>query len=782
MASSTPVVSRTATRASNDQTAKRLRPSSASSTPGPAEKKRRTGEPGLELLNAAPERTRDLVPSLEKILEEAKAQREQIHDYKTRMRLYESKVRAMQRVIDDYASGNEVNDELQAQAEKFANQLRKKAEQLEKKDGELAASFNEKTSLKKTVSVLMKQLDAEKKKSGELERVNDKLEERVKSFGDEVAELSIRRKELSKNFTEKKNEVESLRKRLETAEKRLKKAQEDIAAAHEQTEQCRQKIKEAVKPGKAAVQALEKQAGELKKEIKKLSKEDTERGKQIATLEKKVKTVEERLKMAREKKGACDICGNLTFHILLQLLSHFLEEQEPSGAASLVALKDWFEHCLKKFPEFGNFQQRGKDWLLSHPDRLASLGGGSRQEAPENRSAPEADLTRDENCAMCSNEEVAKVVYWAVQACQDPENSAFWHSELFQHIHAWHDSYANLIHVCQAGENLVQADIQRKQKEAAQRQGDTSNDEVDQEEVEEALTSKTPQEEYYIFLFRAQQILKLFAERDMHLLEFGGAFKDLKAKIDTRKKDGVSKWDFQDRLDAGRMLLEERIKFWAETPGDHGVESGESTDCTAISVELPAKLVAMMKDLEDKTKEVQEKTREVNEKKRELEARKEEAAKVRARAAEAHEDCASFSQFTKQVQDFTTLPLQKRYGIPRTVTGAPLIRRDTCHPPTQIQSTFMGFLTKDTHAEEHVGVDQGVANEAQRLSCAESLESCAMKGVCNPDECPSPISEEMADSTAKDIGCDHDGTQPTDDEFGLSQQTKESLLHSGGIQ
>lgn len=56
-----------------------------------------------------------------------------------------------------------------------------------------------------------------------------------------------------------------------------------------------------------------------------------------------------------------------------------------------------------------------------------------------------------------------------------------------------------------------------------------------------------------------------------------------------------------------------------------------------------------------------------------------------------------------------------------------------------------------------------------------------MKGVCSPQKCSSPLLQELTDGVAKEIDCDHDGTQPTDKEFDGSQQTIGFLRRLGGV-
>lgn len=757
-ASSTPVGSRAVTPVPSNRPAKRPREPSVPSTSRQVEKKVMLDDPRLALLDKALPRTKDFVPMLERLLEDAKTQNRDIHDYKTRVSLLQAEKNRKQKIIDSFNSGNAVSIELQAQSDKFASLLQRKTEQLGRKDEELAEMSQKRTEWKKRYLELKKDAEAEGKSVGRLGSAKDRLQEKVESLEETARSLSNDKKAMSKEFTAKRNEAESLNRKLGSTEKKLEKAKKKIADLEEDVEGWKEELSNSQKILKEERSERKKEHSGLNQEIKELNREDKKKGGTIEVLRKKLNDTEARLKNAKDKKGYCDLCGNRVFQLFLHFAFQFCEDYQHDKSTSPAQLQNIIEMAQKKFSELSDMRNKGKNHVLRNP-RLYEIKDEAPKASTINNSGLVAEAAKDGLCEMCSNDEVAKALYWVVEACQNPENSEFWHPELVRHMYAWHDSFPKIVERCEAGCQLVRPANQSTDEETEEEQAEGNNDEVHME-AEDPVKSKMPHEEYYILLVRVQQTLQVFADLNMPLLELGGAYKDFKGKVDKRKEDGASKFSFQDRLDGGKLLLEERVKYWADMTDDRRVESGESVDHTPMSVKPPANLVKLLKELEEK---------------------KNELAGVLARAAESRESRASFDQFMGEVEDSAYTSLAEEYGVPFSHTGVPLVRQKLSHLPTQIQATPERPRLQHTQPEQKVDDEKRDGEDGAGFSRATSLGSSSMKGVCSPQKCSSPLLQELTDGMAKEIDCDYDGTQPRDEEFNGSQQTIGLLRRLGGV-
>ncbi|KAF4312006.1 hypothetical protein GTA08_BOTSDO12107 [Botryosphaeria dothidea] len=699
-ASSTPVGSRAVTPVPSNRPAKRPREPSVPSASGPLEKKVMLDDPRLALLDKALPRTKDFVPTLERLLEDAKTQNRDIHDYKTRVSLLQAENNRKQKIIDSFNSGNAVSVELQAQSDKFASLLQRKTEQLGKKDEELAEMSRKRTEWKKQYLELKKGAEAEWKSVGRLGSVKDRLQEKVESLEETARSLSNDKKAMSKEYTAKRNEAESLNRKLGSTEKKLEKAKKKIADLEEDVEGWKEELSNSQKILKEERSERKKEHSGLNQEIKELNREDKKKGGTIEVLRKKLNDTEARLKNAKDKKGYCDLCGNMVFHLFLHFAFQFCEDYQHDNSTSPAQLQKIIEMAQKKFSELSDLRNKGKNHVLRNP-RLYEIKDEPPKASTVNNSGLVAEAAKDGLCEMCSNDEVAKALYWVVEACQNPENSEFWHPELVRHMYAWHDSFPKIVERCEAGCQLVRPANQNTDEETEEEQAEGNNDEVHME-AEEPVKSKVPHEEYYILLLRVQQTLQVFADLNMPLLELGGAYKDFKGKVDKRKEDGGGKFGFQDRLDGGKLLLEERVKCWADMTDDRRVESGERVDHTPMSVKPPANLVKLLKELEQK---------------------KNELAGVLARAAESREGRASFDQFMGEVKDPACTSLAEKYGVPCSHTGVPLVRQKLSHLPTQIQATPERPRLQHTQPEQKVDDEKRDGEDGAGFSRATSLGS-----------------------------------------------------------
>lgn len=760
---------------------KRYLDSSAQSSPGPVEKRQK-----VDLAEASVQQQaklppwKSLVPRVEKLLLEAQAHDRDLETYRARIKELENMAREQQTLLDAYRAEETNLSDSDVNYGKVAGHLERKKVQLEQKGEQLYKMSKEKAELKKKITELRNENAALLKKNEQWEDSDDSLRERLEKQANEYKKLSAEKKEVSKELTAKRNEAESLKKKLQAAEKKLDKAEEKLADLEEDRDEWKEKHKAAMKAGKDVVENKKKATNELNKEIQKLTRDQKAMENTIEKLEENLKKTEERLNKAKDKRSPCELCTSNMWAAALHLTLQACEDQENGQEVSLKVIHRAIKDLAKKLPEIEKIRDAGRAFIPKVPhyfEQKSSKSGGS--------SASGQKALAGGLCAMCSNDEILRALYWVIEACEAPQETDFWHTKLVNQMYAWQDAYPDLIQRCLDGCN-AESPIDVPSDDSDDEEDAEQQDAVDSEEHDvprEKTTEEKIQEkhgEFYILLVRVQQTVQAFHEAGMPLAELGGAFKDLKAELDKRKETGTSSCDMQDRLDLGQKYLAERVKFWAEREENQDAETEQEPDCTPLSVKIPEKIIALTKELEEKKGEVDE-------------LRKEPVG-VPSETSGVQQEGISWTQFKGEVRSHAS-PLAQRFGVPEHSPGVPVKRperlppiesRSHSHVMVEQNSTPVDLSTSTAEEEEE-------ANEARR---EESASSASMDGLSSSQMSPEQPAREMSTERVADgVDTDQNEAHPTDlpeqnvvsgsssptEFFDASQVTMESLLEMGGL-
>lgn len=759
---------------------KRFLDSSAQSSPGPVEKRQK-----VDLAEASVQQQaklppwKSLAPRVEKLLLEAQAHDKDLETYRARIKELENMAREQQTLLDAYRAEETDLSDSDVNYGKVAGHLERKKVQLEQKGEQLYKMSKEKVELKKKITELKNENAALLKKNEQWEDSDDSLRERLEKQANEYKKLSAEKKEVNKELTAKRNEAESLKKKLQTAEKKLDKDEEKIADLTENRDEWKEKHSKAFRAGRTETEKHRKETNELKKEIQKLNKDQDSMENTIEKLRENLEKTVERLNKAKDKRSPCELCTNKMWSAALHLTLQACEDQENGQEVSLEVIHRTLKQLVKKLPEIEKIRDAGREFIPKVPHYFEQKPSDSGGSSASGQKALAGGL-----CAMCTNDEILRALYWVTEACSAPQETDFWHTKLVNQMYAWQEAYPDLIQRCLDGCNAerpidVPSDDSDDEEDAEQQ--DAADSEEHDVPMEKTMEEKIQEKhgELYILLVRVQQTVQAFHEAGMTLAELGGAFTDLKAELDKRKENGTGSCDMQDRLDLGQKYLEERAGFWAERAEDQDSETGQEPDCTPLSVKIPEKIVELLKELE---------------KKGEVDELRKEPVDVPSETTEAQQEGISWTQFKGEVRSHA-IPLAERFGVPEYSPGVP-VRRPERLPPIESrshshvmveQSSTPVDLTASTAKEEEE------VNEACR---EESAGSASMNGLSSSQMSPKPVAREIsAERVADGVDTDRDEAHPADlpeqkvasgsssptEFFDASQVTMESLLDLGGL-
>ncbi|KAF4541527.1 Phenylacetyl- ligase [Lasiodiplodia theobromae] len=704
---------------------KRYLDSTAQSSPGPVEKRQK-----VDLAEASAQQQvklppwKSLVPRVERLLLEAQAHDKDLETYRARIRELENMAREQQTLLDAYRAEETDLSDSDVNYGKVASHLERKKVQLEQKGEQLYKMSKEKVELKKKITELKNENAALLKKNEQWEDSDDILRERLEKQANEYKKLSAEKKEVSKELTAKRNEAESLKKKLQTAEKKLDKDEEKIADLTENRDEWKERYSKAFRAGKTEIEKHRKETNELTKEIQKLNKDQDAMENTIEKLKENLEKTGERLNKAKDKRSPCELCTNKMWAAALHLTLQACEDQENGQDVSLEVIHRMLKQLVEKLPEIEKIRDAGRAFIPKVPHYFEQKSSESAGSSASGQKALAGGL-----CAMCTNDEILRALYWVVEACEVPQETDYWHTKLVSQMYAWQDAYPDLIQRCLDGWNAerpidVPSDDSDDDEEAEQQDaGDSEEHDVPREKtMEEKIQEKHG--EFYILLVRVQQTIQAFHEAGMPLAELGGAFKDLKAELDKRKENGRSSCDMQDRLDMGQKYLEEQVRFWAERADREGVENGEAADCTPLSVEIPKKIVELREELEKSEK------------------MKKDLAGILIRASNAQVHGSSQAQVEREMSAFAG-SLKERYGTPEVRPGVPLQRPEWTPSAAKAQSSLRSMeLQGDMPVELSTSVTER-QDPVSEPSRERSLGSCSMEGLNSPEYSPEPIARDM---------------------------------------
>ncbi|KAB2573340.1 hypothetical protein DBV05_g8024 [Lasiodiplodia theobromae] len=759
---------------------KRYLDSSAQSSPGPVEKRQK-----VDLAEASAQQQvklppwKSLVPRVERLLLEAQAHDKDLETYRARIKELENMAREQQTLLDAYRAEETDLSDSDVNYGKVAGHLERKKVQLEQKGEQIYKMSKEKAELKKKITELKNENAALMKKNEQWEDSDENLREKLEKQVKEYKELSGEKKEISKELTAKKNEAESLRKKLQTAEKKLDKDEEKIADLTENRDEWKEKYSKAFRAGKTEIEKHRKETNELNKEIQKLTRDQKAMENTIEKLEENLEKTEERLNKAKDKRSPCELCTNNVWAAALHLTLQACEDQENGQEVSLKVIHRAIKDIAKKLPEIEKIRDAGRAFIPKVPHYFEQKPSESSGSSSSGQKALAGGL-----CAMCTNDEILRALYWVIEACEAPQETDYWHTKLMSQMYAWQDAYPDLILRCLDGCNAerpidVPSDDSDDEEEAEhQDAGNSEEHDVPREKtMEEKIQEKHG--EFYILLVRVQQTVQAFHEAGMPLAELGGAFKDLKVELDKRKEIGTSSCNMQDRLDLGQKYLEEQVEFWAERAEDQDSETEHEPDCTPLSVKIPEEIVALAKELEEKKGEVDE-------------LRKEPVG-VPSETSGVQQEGISWTQFKGEVRSHA-IPLAERFGVPEHSPGVPVRRPEW--PP--IDSRSHSCATEEG-SSMLVNLAAGTAEGEEEINESPregSAGSASMDGLRGSQMSPEPVDREIsAEMMADGVDTDRDEAHPMDlpeqnvasgsasptEFFDASQVTEESLLELGGL-
>ncbi|GME22765.1 coiled-coil domain-containing protein [Neofusicoccum parvum] len=603
-----------------------------------------------EMQQAVPYVHKDLTPQLERLLKDVKAQQKIIRDQ-------DSRIKAQRNMMEElYEQKNEALA-LTAHSDTKMDQLDKKTAQLQQKSDMLEVASKDKAALKKEVAQLKKQLESLQSRDdqwkGKFEVLNGKIEE----LEDDIREQSAEKRDIKKQVTTKKNEAESFRKKQKSAETKLGKTEEKLAKAEQGIAKLKEQLSSFAKDGKNALKTHQTAVVETKKLLKKSENECAKKDAEIDALQAKLRKMEQKLAIARDKRSPCVVCTDKLNEVVLHLTMKLCEDEANGHQVSLALLHQILGNLMRKFPELRERRQAGHHFFVNKPQYFVLKESAGTSSEKSERSYG-VGVSGGGLCTVCGHDEVTKALYWMIEACENPQDSEFWHPELIKYVYAWQEAYPDFIKRCQAGCELVRTSEEDTEEEDVEQELPCQQEDEGAKFTLEQSSRDTKQEEMYILLLRVQQTVQAFHELGMPLTELGGAYKDFKQVLDKRQADGLSKWTLQDRLDEGKRLLDERAEYWTKSPKDRFVESGESDDLTKLTVDIPPQITLLKQELESKNEELAKLWGKVD---------------PNYQLNTAVKTAGSSGALPSQSNEGSARSLQDHYGMPLARPGVPLV-------------------------------------------------------------------------------------------------------------